>query len=66
MARLSSFSLSPWVVELFLQALDFVILVLELGLLGLELLAQSFEVALAFVGGENRLLDIDGPDPGAR
>ena len=64
-ARLSSFSFSPWVLSCFFRALDFVILTLELGLLGLELLAQSLEIALAFVGGENGLLDIDGSDPGS-
>ena len=53
-------------VELLLQAFDFVVLTLELVLLGLQLLAQGLEIALAFVGGENGLLDIDRAELGSR
>jgi hypothetical protein len=52
-------------VELLLQGLYFVVHSLEFGLLGLELLAQSLKVTLAFVGGEDGLLDIDRPHPGS-
>jgi hypothetical protein len=34
-------------------------------LFGLQLFGQSFEVALAFVGGEDGLLDINRPHPGS-
>src|SRR5581483_1990140 len=49
-------------IELFLERFDLIVLALQLSLLGFQLLAEGFEVAAAFIGGEDRLLDVDGSD----
>ena len=53
-------------IELLLEAVDFVGQALQFVLLGFKLLAERLEIAPSFVGGEDRLFDVDGADFGAR
>jgi AcrR family transcriptional regulator len=46
--------------ELFLESIDGIVLSFEVVALRLELLAESFEVALAFVAAEDGVFNIDG------
>src|ERR1035438_1593642 len=48
--------------HLLLQAFEFVVLALQLSLLGVELLLQSLEIAAAFVAAENGFGYVDGSD----
>src|SRR5580658_2166330 len=52
--------------QLLLQGFEFVVLAGELGALGLELLGKILKIAVAFVGKDDRLFDVDRPDLGAR
>src|SRR3984957_9612719 len=52
--------------ELLLQAVQFVVLILELGLLWLELLAQVSKIAAAFVAAEDSPFNVDGSHLGPR
>src|SRR5262249_53451505 len=45
--------------KLLLKALDLIVGVLQFDLLGLELLLQSIEITLSFIGADNCTLDID-------
>src|SRR5208337_2966185 len=51
--------------ELFLEAVDFVGQTLQFVLFGFELLGKRGEFALSFVGGGDRLFDVEGTDFGA-
>src|ERR1019366_2190910 len=53
-------------IELLLEAVDFVSQSLQFVLRGLKLLGEDVEIAPAFVGGEDRLFDVDGADFGTR
>src|SRR5215469_11047210 len=50
-------------VELLLQGFEFIVLALELGLLGLIFFLPGIHIALAFVAVNDRLLDVDGSHP---
>ncbi len=53
-------------IELLLEAVDFVGQALQFVLLGFKLLGERVEIAPSFIGGEDRLFDVDGADFGAR
>src|SRR5262249_27197102 len=48
--------------KLFLESLDFIVRALQLDLLGLKLLLQRIEIALAFVGAHDCALNVDDAD----
>src|SRR4029077_12601089 len=52
-------------IELLLQAVDFVGRALQFVLLGFKLLGEHVEIPPSFIGGEDRLFDVDSADFGA-